>query len=143
MKKSKVICVVLFSFLLLVAACTKTPTQTSRWYTQDQVDIGKPLYDMHCAGCHGENGEGAPNSDKPLPNGSYPPQPLNGSGHSWHHSLSNLTETIEKGGRHPGATMPAFGEVLDYEQRKAVVAAFQNFWNDRTYRGWLSRGGLK
>ena len=120
-----------------------TPTaKTSRWYTSDQVSIGMPLYATHCAGCHGENGEGAPNSGTPLSNGSYPPQPLNGSGHSWHHSLSNLKETIEMGGRHPGATMPGFAEELNSKERKAVIAAFQSFWNDRTYKGWLGRGGL-
>ncbi len=38
--------------------------------------------------------------------------------------------------------MPGFADVLSHEKRKAVIAAFQNFWDDRTYRGWLERGGL-
>jgi mono/diheme cytochrome c family protein len=126
----------------LIISCSTTSTKISRWYTPAQVSVGKPLYATHCAGCHGENGEGAPNSDTPLPDGSYPPQPLNGTGHSWHHSLTNLRETIEMGGRHPGATMPRFAEVLNPDERKAVIAAFQNFWNNRIYNGWLSRGGL-
>jgi mono/diheme cytochrome c family protein len=130
------------ALLSLLIACSATPVNVSRWYTPEQVAIGKPLYLAHCAECHGENGEGAPNWESPLANGSYPPQPLNGSAHSWHHPLSNLEETIEKGGRHPGATMPGFAGVLNREQRKAVIAAFQNFWSDRTYRRWLGRGGL-
>lgn len=131
-----------FSLVLLLMACSTAQEEVTRWYSLEQVATGKPLYAKHCAGCHGSNGEGAPNSDTPLPNGSYPPQPLNGSGHSWHHSLSNLEETIKKGGRHPGATMPSFGHVLNHEERITVIAVFQSFWSDKTYRGWLWRGGL-
>ena len=142
MKTTCLLLAISTALLALLIACSTTPTNISRWYTFEQVAIGKPLYATHCAGCHGENGEGAPNSDTPLPNGSYPPQPLNGSGHSWHHSLTDQEETIEMGGRHPGATMPGFAEVLNHEERKAVIAAFQSFWGDRTYREWLGRGGV-
>jgi mono/diheme cytochrome c family protein len=135
----------IISFLLvtILMACSTAPKELTRWYSLEQVATGKQLYAKHCAGCHGSNAEGAPDSDTPLPNGSYPPQPLNGSGHSWHHSLSNLEETIEKGGQHPGATMPGFGHVLNHDERIAVIAAFQSYWADKTYRGWLRRGGLE
>ncbi len=141
----KKFCLALFittAVFALTAACTMKAPVTTRWYTPEQVSTGKPLYATHCASCHGETGEGAPNSDTPLADGSYPPQPLNGSGHSWHHPLRDLEKTIELGGRHPGATMPGFGETLVHEQRLAVIAAFQGFWDDRTYRNWIKRGGL-
>ena len=142
MKRSSLILLFSTVVMALVMACSMKPALISRWYTPEQVTIGQPLYATYCAGCHGEKGEGAPNSDAPLPNGSYPPQPLNGSGHSWHHSLSDLEKTIELGGSHPGATMPGFAKALNHEQRMAVIAAFQNLWEDRTYSGWIRRGGL-
>lgn len=142
MKKFTLVSTLSLTVAFLVASCSATSLKSTRWYTIDQVAMGKPLYATYCAGCHGEKGEGAPNSDTPLPNGSYPPQPLNGSGHSWHHSLNNLEETIEQGGRHPGASMPGFAKILNHEERKAVIAAFQSFWSDQTYSDWLGRGGL-
>ncbi len=126
----------------LVVSCSGTSLKTSRWYASEQVAMGKPLYATYCAGCHGTNGGGASNWSTPLPSGSYPPQPLNGSGHSWHHSLSQLKGTIANGGTHPGATMPGFADSLSDEEQKAVIAAFQSFWDDKTYKGWLGRGGL-
>ncbi len=113
-----------------------------RWYTQDQASMGKPLYQKYCADCHGYSGQGGQNWDRPNKDGSYPPQPLNGSGHSWHHSLSWLENKVAKGSTHPGAVMPGFADVLDVQQRKSVIAAFQDFWNDRVYAAWLKRAGM-
>jgi len=130
------------SIAVLVSSCGKPIMSSARWYTPEQVATGKPLYAKYCAGCHGENGQGGANWETALPNGSYPPQPLNESGHAWHHSLAQLEETIADGGKHPGATMPGFSGVLNKDERLAVISAFQSFWGDRTYSGWLGRGGL-
>ena len=127
---------------LVVISCGQPAADVARWYSLEQVASGKILYAQYCADCHGESGQGATNWQNALPNGSYPAQPLNGSGHSWHHPLSQLEATITRGGTHPGATMPGFAEQLDRSQRSAVIAAFQEFWSDRTYRQWLGRGGL-
>jgi mono/diheme cytochrome c family protein len=127
---------------ILIASCSATSLKPARWYTMEQVARGQPLYAARCAGCHGIKGEGAPRWETPLPSGSYPPQPLDGSGHSWHHPLDHLKETIARGGTHPGGTMPGFAGTLTDEEQLAVIAAFQNFWDDRTYEGWLGRGGL-
>ncbi len=125
-----------------VFGCVSSNIVSERWYSQEQVATGKPLYAEYCAGCHGDNGQGGENWDRPNNDGSYPPQPLNGSGHSWHHSRVSIEKTITQGGTHPGATMPGFADILDKQQRQAVIAAFQDFWNDKTYSGWLQRGGL-
>jgi mono/diheme cytochrome c family protein len=126
----------------VVFGCAISNKVPERWYSQEQVAIGKPLYAEYCAGCHGDNGQGGENWDRPNKDGSYPPQPLNGSGHSWHHSRTSIEKTIAQGGTHPGATMPGFADSLDKQQRQAVIAAFQDFWDDKTYSGWLRRGGL-
>lgn len=142
MKKGILVPVLSMIVGFIIVSCTGNATKVSRWYTTEQVAMGKPLYATYCASCHGTNGEGDDNWNTPLPGGSYPPQPLNGSGHSWHHSLPQLKETVAKGGTHPGATMPGFADALTDEEQKAVIAAFQSFWNDNIYRRWLGRGGL-
>lgn len=131
---------ILWSAASLFGCSDSSPVE--RWYTHDQVAMGKPLYMKYCAGCHGDSGQGAQNWDQPNKDGSYPPQPLNGSGHSWHHSLSWLENKVAKGKTYPGTVMPGFANVLDQEQRKAVIAAFQDFWNDRVYVAWEKRAGM-
>lgn len=135
--------IVLLAFSVgFILGCATSDIIPNRWYSQEQVAIGIPLYAKYCAGCHGDNGQGGESWDRPNKDGSYPPQPLNGSGHSWHHSRTSLEKTITQGGTHSGATMPGFTDVLDGQQRQAVIAAFQDFWDDKTYSGWLRRGGL-
>ena len=140
--KAKFIVLAVLTLAVGLCGCTRPQPTSERWYTQEQVALGKPLYATYCAGCHGDEGQGGANWDRPKADGGYPPQPLNGSGHSWHHSLASLEETIAQGGTHPGATMPGFAQVLNKEQRQAVIAAFQSFWSDQTYADWLYRGGL-
>ncbi|MFG1491011.1 cytochrome c, partial [Oceanospirillum sp. HFRX-1_2] len=61
--------------------------KVERWYTQEMVNQGKPLYQENCAQCHGGFGQGNPDWRKPTEDGHYLPPPLNGTGHAWHHPL--------------------------------------------------------
>ena len=139
-KMSKVVLLALSGGFIL--GCAATNEIPDRWYSQEQVTMGTPLYAEYCAGCHGESGQGSENWDRPNKDGSYPPPPLNGSGHAWHHSLASLEKTVAQGGTHPGATMPGFADAIDEQQRRAVIATFQDLWDDKIYSGWLRRGGL-
>ncbi len=113
-----------------------------RWYKDELVAQGKPLFLQHCAGCHGPQGEGAPNWREPLPDGKLPPPPLNKNGHAWHHPLSMITRQIQTGGAPVGGSMPAFVDTLDSNQVQAIIAYFQSLWPEETYRLWLQHGGL-
>ena len=62
----------------------------SRWYNQSDVDKGSTLFKQNCSSCHGVNAEGTPDWKKTDSNGKYPPPPLNGSAHAWHHSIEVL-----------------------------------------------------
>ncbi len=140
--KKGMLAVVLLLVIVGIWGCAPPQPTSERWYTPQQVADGKLLFASHCAGCHGDQGQGGSDWDRPKADGSYPPQPLNGSGHSWHHTLSSLEKTLAQGGTHPGATMPGFAEVTTKPQRLAIIAAFQDLWGDLIYSKWLYRAGL-
>lgn len=130
----------IFSFVLL-AACAETEEPKTpiagRWYTEAQVERGRGLYLAHCAVCHAADGSATSDWRKPGPDGHYPPPPLNGSAHTWHHSLALLDDTIANGGEPFGGVMPGFAIVLDASERQAVIAWFQSLWPDEIYDRWL------
>lgn len=111
----------------------------TRWYSSEQVREGRQLYAQYCAGCHGVNAEATADWKTPTKQGYYPPPPLNGSAHAWHHSVSVLDQVIRDGGALVGGVMPAWGHVLDEPQRLAVIASFQDYWSDEIFEMWLER----
>lgn len=132
--------------VLPTAGCGEKPaenTVSGRWYTPSQVDSGHKVFKVHCATCHGENAEGTREWKKTLPNGAYPPPPLNGTAHTWHHPISVLKRTIDNGGIPLGGTMPGFASKLSDADKTAVIAFFQSYWSDEIYAGWAARGGLE
>ena len=63
-----------------------------------QINLGKSLYVTHCASCHGDNLQGQPNwSTKKDKDGHNLSPPLNGTGHTWHHSQDQLFNIIRYG----------------------------------------------
>ncbi len=116
---------------------------SGRWYTPSQVDMGKIVFAQDCASCHGKDAQGTADWKESLDDGSYPPPPLNGSAHTWHHSITVLKRTINDGSIALGGKMPAFKDQLSEEEKDAVIAFFQSKWSSDTYGSWLKRGGLK
>lgn len=112
---------------------------TQRWYTQDQANQGKAIFAQYCADCHGSKAESIPNWKQVDALGNYPPPPLDGSAHAWHHPLAVLDHVIVNGGAPVGGVMPGWGEVLSFEQRMSVIASFQSYWTDDIYDMWLTR----
>ncbi len=119
------------------------PLITSRWYTQSQLDLGEKTYQIYCLQCHNKNAEGIKDWKKTLADGNYPPPPLNGTAHAWHHDIGTLTRTIKNGGIPLGGVMPGFSQKLSDAEISAVIAYFQSFWSDDIYQSWLDIGGLK
>ncbi len=114
---------------------------TGRWYSQQQVVQGGPLFQRHCAVCHGPEAAGTPNWREMDQNGHYPPPPLNGSAHTWHHPLALLRKTVREGGIPLGGQMPPFKEVLTHSEIDAILAWVQTHWSDQIYQRWLERNG--
>ena len=138
-------CLYVLGLCVLVAGCEQgngEPRVNGRWYTQSQVDMGKKVYAENCIACHNENARGTFSWRNPLPDGSYPPPPLNGTAHAWHHPLGVLKKVIEQGGIPMGGKMPGFGSRLNDKEELAVISYFQSFWPDDIYKAWIARGGL-
>ncbi len=109
---------------------------TQRWYSQQQVDEGGKLFAGYCASCHGPRAEGTEQWKKPDAQGMYPPPPLNGTAHAWHHPYPQLLRTIREGTQ---GNMPGWQAQLSDAQISAVIAHFQSYWPDRGYQLWLAR----
>ena len=110
-----------------------------RWFTQEVVDYGAKLFQQNCAVCHGVNAEGTKEWKKTDANGDYPPPPLDGSAHAWHHSIPQLARSIKEGGIKLGGVMPAFDDKLSDQEVLALIAFFQSKWPDEVYKVWHDR----
>ncbi|MGK7369235.1 MAG: c-type cytochrome [Candidatus Halalkalibacterium sp. M3_1C_030] len=136
--------ILLFLCLSVLIGCqTKNQTDPEtviegRWFTKQQHKLGKTVYSENCARCHGQYGQSiVDNWKRPNPDGTFPPPPLNGSAHTWHHPFEVLMRTINDGGAPVGGTMPAFGDSLTNEEKIAVIAYFQSLWDNKTYERWV------
>lgn len=127
----------LFVFIGLYGWLQQAPDNVpGRWYSTQQVTDGNTLFQQHCAICHGSQAEGTAEWKKTDANGNYPPPPLNGSAHAWHHSIDQLARYIRQGGTQLGGVMPGFGAQLDERQVQSLIAFFQSKWPEETYQTW-------
>ena len=114
-----------------------------RWYSAEAVTLGREVFTQNCAVCHGAQAQGlAEDWREKLDDGSFPPPPLNGSAHAWHHPQEILLRVIDYGGEAMGGKMPAFIDVLDQPEKEAAIAYFQSFWSDEIYQQWMQMGGI-
>ncbi|MEJ2407109.1 MAG: cytochrome c [Candidatus Thiodiazotropha sp.] len=94
---------------------------------------GARLYQMNCAECHGSHAQGAPDWRQRDADGMFPPPPLNGTGHAWHHPTNMLRHVIANGSPGDQGNMPAWGDRLSGEEIDAIIAWFQSKWPDPFY----------
>ena len=126
-------------YLLGLIILPSISVASERWYDQTLVTEGNTVFQQHCAGCHGINAEGTANWRQKTPEGHYPPPPLDGTAHTWHHSLDQLTRSIKYGGAQYGGVMPPFKDKLDEDDIRALIAFFQSKWPDQIYEIWVQR----
>ena len=62
--------------------------------------------------------------------------PINGSAHTWHHSLKVLLGNINTGGKPISGSMPAVQNRLTVAEQRSVIPAFQDYWPDNSYAQW-------
>jgi mono/diheme cytochrome c family protein len=153
--------ILFFICLFMLAACEQSPaekqahksavsekvtvqsTVISRWYAHSHLHMGEAIYQVNCLSCHKQNAVGTKEWKKTLANGDYPPPPLNGTAHAWHHDMGTLMRSIKNGGIPLGGVMPGFSNKLTDHEVRSVIAYIQSFWSDEIYQAWLENGGLE
>ena len=126
--------------LLAAIACSSAPEESG---AASVARTGQEVFAATCAACHGVGGEGRPNWHIPNDDGTLPPPPLNGDGHTWHHSDGLLYRIVSEGGalqEAPGVTsfksaMPAFRGQLSHDEIVAVLTYVKSLWGEKTSRG--------
>ena len=131
------------SVFFLISGCNDTGRNKSnlsapmaRGTDATQLARGAQLFQQHCATCHGQRAQGALAWQRPAADGKYPPPPLDGSAHAWHHPHAWLKQTIRNGTVSQGGNMPAWGSTLSDNDIDAVIAWFQSLWPEEIYREW-------
>lgn len=131
--------VLLLVTILVIVACSdkENRTQSKPRPTFDRaiVEDGFRVYVTHCQVCHGVRGGGAPNWRTPDEQGKYPPPPLNGTGHAWHHPKEML-KSIILNGTQPQGNMPPWRGKLTDEEIDNVITWFQSLWAPQVYHAW-------
>ena len=110
---------------------------------------GREVFRANCATCHGVDAAGQPDWHISNPDGTLPPPPLNGDGHTWHHGDGLLYRVVKLGGqqfedpRFPDfkSAMPAFGDQLTHEEIIEVLTYIKSLWEGKTSRGTVHPGG--
>ncbi|MCU7812819.1 MAG: cytochrome c [Candidatus Thiodiazotropha sp. (ex Notomyrtea botanica)] len=110
-----------------------------RWYRKNQLVSGEQLYQIHCAECHQPDTSGTKNWRELDAQGRYPPPPLNGTAHTWHHALPVLRRTVKRGGIPLGGWMPGFADKLNEQEIDDIFAWIQSHWSDEIYAIWQER----
>lgn len=112
-------------------------------FDAETVGAGRTLFRKNCAVCHGWNAEGiTADWQSRDADGKYPPPPLNGTAHTWHHPTSILTRIINDGTAAMGGTMPAWRDKLSAEEIAAILHWITSLWPDEIYETWVTRDGL-
>ncbi len=142
--------IVLFASGVLVAGCDQsldkkadTNNVDARYdrstVTQIRLDQGRALFLQNCAVCHGNEAQGTTDWRKRDKDGNYPPPPLDGTAHAWHHPKMALVYTIKNGTKALGGTMPAWKDSLTDDEIESIIVWFQAKWPDQLYRAWVKR----
>ncbi len=112
--------------LILLSGCWDNNNNTA---LDDSINLGKTVFEANCMTCHGIKGRGLVKDwKKPLPNGKYPPPPVNGTAHTWHHSPEIILRTINNGGIKLGGVMPSFKNKLNSKEKQALIDYIYSLW---------------
>ncbi|MCW8899626.1 MAG: c-type cytochrome [Gammaproteobacteria bacterium] len=135
--------------LLFLSACSEdkntVPVEKNkkgvveRNLTPKDYSAGQRLYQLNCASCHGQQGEGAKDWRTPDKEGKNQPPPLNGSGHTWHHSPKALVTVIKNGTGKIGGNMPAWKDKFSDSEITLILNWITAQWPDEIYTAWYNQ----
>ncbi len=139
--------IVITAVSLVLAACDadditklmqggEVNSSIERNFSQEQLAKGAILFQKNCASCHGDQGQGAVSWQKRNKSGKFPAPPLNGTGHTWHHSTDVLKYTIRNGTGKIGGNMPAFKDKISNSEIDDVLVFIKDKWPQPLYQAW-------
>jgi mono/diheme cytochrome c family protein len=122
--------------IVLLAACDAGPAAGTRLRPADAatVALGRKVYDMHCAACHGAQLQGQPNWRERDATGRLPAPPHDRTGHTWHHPDEVLFRITKHGVAKAAnlkdyvSAMPAYEGVLGDAEIVAVLSYIKSTW---------------
>ncbi len=133
---------------VVAPAATEPPALSGR--------SGEEIFTTTCVACHMAGGVGQLNWHIPNAEGVLPAPPLNGDGHTWHHSDGFLYRYVKNGGKMMETPslpdfksgMPEFGEQLSHDEIVAVLTYVKSLWVGKTSRDtsiaeWQAMGSLE
>jgi len=122
-------------------ALEKQKDQSSTENNFADFSEAKTLYQQNCSHCHGIYMQGAKNwlSEKDNDGMNLPP-PLNGTGHTWHHSEDLLFNIIKYGGyyydeKYEGK-MLGFENNLSDDEIYSIISYIYNSWPNEIKSEW-------
>ncbi len=134
-KMRLIVCSYLLISGFMLTACSRSSLPLDMRNDKSKVLAGGKLYAKNCAACHGIQGQGNAQWRIKLANGNFPPPPLNGTGHTWHHTQQWLVAFVQNGS--PRGTMPAWKKKLTSEQIQSILAWAQAKWPEQVYKRWI------
>jgi mono/diheme cytochrome c family protein len=117
------------TFIILTSALFLTGCFNDEATEKGGLTLGKSTFDKNCVVCHGKAAQGLVVDWKTPINGKYPAPPLDGTAHAWHHSPKLLLSTINNGGAKLGGSMPGFKDILDENEKQAVLDYLHSLWS--------------
>jgi len=139
--QTSLVLAVLVMMAILISTCGE-PEPVAVLSSEQSEDVsgprtGEQIFASTCAVCHGDGGEGAENWMVREEDGRLPPPPLNGDGHTWHHSDGVLYRIVSEGGAGIGfgSNMPGFKEELTREEIIAVLEYIKSLWEGKEIDG--------
>jgi len=130
-----------YFFILIVLFYADTAFSHSHYpITRDSLEAiknGKILYNQYCVSCHQANLAGATNWQGLDEDGHRKAPPLNGSGHTWHHTDELLHRMIKYGFakliKNYEGKMMGFGDKISDEGIDNILSYIKSYWKDDIY----------
>ncbi len=111
---------------------TWTPFENNEKATPAAVSRGRELFGENCQACHGVKGVGERPKDMYAKDEyGFVAPPLDNSAHGWHHTDSDIVETILKGSSR-NKRMIAWKDTLSREDAEDVLAYLKSIWTFRS-----------
>ncbi len=118
----------------VVVAPTEAPLRDMIIASSPELQEGQRIYDLRCAHCHGNSGDGQLPVTIPTAEavGLHIVPPQDASGHTWMHPTQRLRQVIRDGIVNPlqQFPMPPFADVMTDEEIDWVIAYMALWWTE-------------